>query len=148
MAMDLVPANFWRISDDLRNFWADDAWKTLVNNTPSGLSISEDDKHVYVEAAIPGVNPEDVEITFDKGVLWIKGESKKQVTNRKVYQNMASTFSYRVAVPGDVDTSVEPEASWENGVMTITFAKSPQAQPKKITVRTTNKSAKQKEEKQ
>lgn len=143
MAIDLVPSNFWRISDDLRNFWEDSSWKTLVNNTPSGLSISEDEKHVYVEAAIPGINPEDVEVTFDKGILWIKGESQKQSTNRKVYQTMASSFSYRVAVPGDIDMNVEPEASYENGIMTVTFSKLPQAQPKKITVKTTGKAKKE-----
>lgn len=144
MAFDLAPANFWRLSNDLRNFWEDDAWKTLVNNTPSGLSITEDDKHVYVEAAVPGISPEDVEITFDKGILWIKGEAKKEVSQRKVYQTMASAFSYRVAVPGDIDMNVEPEATSENGVMTITFSKLPQAQPKKIAVKVTAKQEKAK----
>lgn len=146
MAFDIAPANFWKLSNDLRNFWEDDAWKTLVNNTPSGLSVSEDDKHVYVEAAIPGIRPQDVEITFDKGILWIKGESKKEIDNRKVYQSMASSFSYRVAVPGDINLDIEPEATCENGVMTITFAKSPQAQPKRIAVKTISKQSKQSKE--
>lgn len=148
MALDIAPASFWRLSNDLRNIWEDDAWKTLVNNTPSGLSISEDDKHVYIEAALPGINPEDVEITFDKGMLWIKGEAKKEAKNRKVYQNMASSFSYRVAVPGDIDPNIEPEATCEHGVMTITFTKSPQSQPKKIAIKGAGKQLKvSKEEK-
>lgn len=144
MALDLVPSNFWRISNDLRNFWEDDAWKTLVSNTPSGLSISEDDKNIYVETALPGINSNDIEVTFDKGILWIKGETKKENQNRKVYQNMASSFSYRVAVPGDINTDIEPEASYDNGIMTIKFAKSPQSQPKKIVVKAKGNSEKQK----
>jgi HSP20 family molecular chaperone IbpA len=41
-----------------------------------------------------------------------------------------------VAVPGDVDPNKEPEATYKHGVMTITFNKTPKAQPKKIQIKT------------
>jgi HSP20 family protein len=100
-----------------------------------GLSVSEDEKNVYVEAALPGIDPKDVEITLDKGILWIKGEAKEEEKQKKFYRKSARSFSYRVAVPGDINTKVEPNAVSKNGVMKVTFAKSPAAEPKKIAVK-------------
>ena len=74
MAIDIVPGAFWR-GASLPSFWDDEDWN-LPANQPSGLTISEDEKRVYVEAALPGVDPKNVEITFDKGIVWIKGEIK------------------------------------------------------------------------
>jgi len=119
----------------------EDRWLNLFNdsgsNWSSGLSVSEDDKHVYVEAAVPGIDPDKVEVTYDKGVLWIRGEQEqsKQDKDRKFYRRASSSFSYRMAVPGEIDMSKEPQATCKNGVMKVTFDKVPEAQPKKITVK-------------
>lgn len=133
MAIDLVPGSFWRVPS-FRSFWDDEEDWTPAASVPGGLSISEDDKHVYVEAALPGVDSKDVEITFDKGVVWIKGETKEEETKKKYYRKATSSFSYRVAVPGELDFNAEPEATMKNGVMTVSFRKSPASQPKKIQV--------------
>ncbi len=132
MAFDLV-----RTFPSLRvpSFWDEDDELMTAGNTPSGLSVSEDEKNVFVETALPGVDPKDVEITFDKGILWVKGETQQEEKKKKYYRKATSAFSYRVAIPGDVDPNVEPEATCKNGVMTITFAKSPASQPKKIAVK-------------
>lgn len=133
MPSDLLPRTFWTFPQ-LRSLMEDD---DMVNvTTPSGLSVSEDEKNVYVEAALPGVDPKNVEITFDKGVLWIKGETAQEEKEKKYYRKATSSFSYRVAVPGELDLTKEPEAESANGIMKITFAKSPQTQPKKIAVKT------------
>lgn len=134
MAFDITPSRFWTLPVRWQD-WEDDdmvpSWN--VNN----LSISEDDKNVYVEAAVPGVDPNDVEMTFDKGMLWIKAESKEEENdkNKKFYRKATSSFSYRVAVPGDIDLNTEPEAAVEHGIVKITFTKSPKSQPKKITIK-------------
>lgn len=134
MAFDLIPNSFWNFPT-LRSLQVegDDEWFTP--GSPSGISISEDEKSVYVSAALPGVNEEDIDITFDKGMLWLKGEAKEEEKERKFYRRATSSFSYRIAVPGELDLQVEPEAEYRNGVMTVRFAKSQQAQPKKITVK-------------
>lgn len=130
---DLTLNPLWRFP----NFWDDDEVSSITQNS-TGLSISEDEKSVYIQAAMPGIEPIDIEITFDKGVLWIKGESKEveEDKKKKFYRRLANSFSYRVAVPGDLDQNSEPEASYKNGIMTVAFAKSPKTQPKKITIKT------------
>lgn len=130
MAFDIVPRSLWNLS--FPRFDDDDF---VFPNVPGGLSISEDEKNVYVEAAVPGIEPDDVEITYDKGMLWIKGESKKEEERKKYYRRATNSFSYRVAVPGDIDQNVEPEAEYKNGIMTVAFAKSPKTEPKRIAVK-------------
>lgn len=120
------------------SIWDDDENWPLMTSGHSGISISEDNKNIYIEAQTPGINPEDVEVTFDKGVLYIRGEAKEEEADKKkkYYRKATSSFSYRVAIPGEVDPNTEPIAESKNGVMKITFAKSPQMQPKKIQVKT------------
>lgn len=133
MNNDILPRSFFTFPQ-FRSLL--DEEDTMSFTSPSGLSVSEDATHVYVEAALPGVDPKNVEITFDKGVLWIKGETAEEEKEKKFYRKATSSFSYRVAVPGELDTTKEPEAESVHGVMRITFTKSPQTQPKKITVKT------------
>ncbi len=137
MARDLIPRNPWSFPS-LRWFdWDEDEDYALTASIPSGISVSEDDKHVYIEAHLPGVKPEDVDITFDKGMLWVKGETKEEEENKekKFYRKATSAFSYRVAVPGELDLNKDPEAKSSHGVMKITFTKHPKSMPKKISVK-------------
>lgn len=139
MSDDLMPKSFWSFPSfripSFGDMERDDDWLTLPGFS-NGLSISEDENAVYVDASLPGVKKEDVDMTFDKGYLWIKGESKEEEQQAKKYYRRASnSFSYRVAVPGELDQNVEPEAVYENGVMKIKFTKIPKAPPKKIQVK-------------
>lgn len=139
MAFDLIPNTLWNYSPfRLPSISEDEEDWMNIPSGPSSISISEDEQKVYVSAALPGVDEADIDMTFDKGYLWIKGEAKEEETDkkRKVYRRASSSFSYRVAVPGDVDLNKEPEANYKNGVMTVSFSKSPTSQPKKITVKT------------
>lgn len=116
----------------------DDSFLNLQDfSSQSGLSVYEDDKNVFVEAALPGIDPKKVEVTFDKGYLWVRGDGTEEEKDakRKYYRSASRSFSYRVYVPGDIDSSIEPVATCKNGVMTVKFAKSPKAQPKKIAVK-------------
>jgi len=133
MAFDLMSRPLWRFPSVITE---DEDWTGMP--AQSGISISEDGKYVYVSAALPGVDEKDVDITFDKGILWLKGETQveEKDKDRKYYRKAANSFSYQVTVPGDIDLNVDPEATSKNGIMTVKFAKSPQTQPKKITVKT------------
>ena len=136
MAFDLIPSSFWSFpAFRFPSLWEDEE-RGLITGISNNLSVSEDEKNVYVEAALPGIDPKDIEVTFDKGILWIKGEAKEEEKKKKYYQKASRSFSYRVAIPGEINESIEPEAKCKNGVMMITFAKSPKTQPKKITVKT------------
>ncbi|MDD2224828.1 MAG: Hsp20/alpha crystallin family protein [Candidatus Shapirobacteria bacterium] len=117
---------------DLDSWWNDDL---ITSNNDNGLSISEDEKGVYVKAAVPGIDPKDIDITYNKGILTIKGEMIEKEEKKKIIRQSRQSFYYQLTVPGDIDDKAEPEAKCKNGMMTVTFAKSPKVQPKKITIK-------------
>lgn len=135
MSYDLVPSRLFNFP----SIWNDDEdLMPLTSNASSGLSISEDDKNIYVEASVPGIDPKNIDITFHDGNLWINGETKEEESDkiRKYYRQATKSFSYRVAVPGEIDQNQEPIATYKHGVMKVAFVKSPQSQPKKIQIKT------------
>ena len=139
MSLDLIPRNLLSFpSFAVPNFWDDDSW-TLPTATQNGLSIYEDDNNVYIEAAVPGIDPKKVEVTVQDDYLWVRAETKEEEkdSKKKYYRKASSMFSYRVALPSNVDANSEPSAVCKNGVMTVTFAKAQKAQPKKIQVKST-----------
>ncbi len=103
----------------------------------SGLSVYEDKTHVFVEAALPGLSAKDIEVTFEKGVLSISGEKKEEEKDKdkKYYRKSSSSFSYRVEVPGAIDEKVEPQASYKEGIMKVSFAKALASTAKKIEIK-------------
>lgn len=134
MVRSLLPTRLF----SLPSIWEDEDWPFGLDfQDQSGLSISEDEKNVYVEAHVPGIDPADIDVSFQDGYLWIKGETREteESKKRKYYRRSQRSFSYRVAIPADVNMSIEPSAACRNGVMTVTLPKSPKTQPKKIAVK-------------
>src|SRR5271168_4598941 len=76
------------------------AWQT----SGQGLQISEDEASVTVEAALPGLSENEVDVTFEKGTLLIRGEKKEteEDKKRKYYRRSSSSFMYHLTVPGNV----------------------------------------------
>jgi len=141
MSRKLTPRSFWsfpmlRFPFSLLEEGEEEGWSQDFSGH-SGLSVSEDENLVYIEAALPGLKLEEIEITFDQGILWIKGEKKEETENKnkKFYRKAMSIFSYRVAIPGNIDESKQPDAVYKDGIIRITFAKQQQSQPKKISIK-------------
>ncbi len=136
MANSLIPRNFWTVPGiSIPSLWEDLLDETKLNSIPSGLSISEDEKAFYVDAALPGINPNDVEVTFDRGILQIGGRSAQEEKGKKFYRKATSQFSYSVAAPEDIDSKKEPKVTYQNGMMHAVFEKAAAPKPKKIAVR-------------
>jgi HSP20 family protein len=125
----------------------DDAWRGDWSALPRwggfdtpALDIHEDDQHYTVEVPLAGVKPEDINVKMQNGVLTISGEihqSHNGDENRKpvVQERYYGKFSRSVALPQSVDSN-KVEASYDNGVLTLTLPKLPEAQPKQIEVKT------------
>lgn len=133
----LIPKSFWSFpSMNMPSLLDEDTDWGMMTNMPSGISLSEDEKQVYVDAAIPGIDPKNVDITFERGVLRIVAESKhEEKEGRKYVRKSQRHFSYQVVLPETIDTAAEPEAKYSNGELNLTFAKSAKSQPKKITIK-------------
>jgi len=113
--------------------WDEDLFDSTAN---SNLNVYETKSNVIVEANVAGVDSEDLDITFEKGVLWIQAKKKQEEKDeeRKYYSRSSFSYSYKVAIPGDIDQSNEPSVTNSNGVLRVEFKKSALAQPKKLRV--------------
>jgi HSP20 family protein len=100
----------------------------------SDLSVYEDKQNIVVEASMPGLSSEEIDVTFHKGTLMIRGSKKeeKEDKDKKYYRRANRTYSYRITVPGNVDENTEPVASYKNGIMRVHFPKQQAAGPKRI----------------
>lgn len=117
------------------SIWDDDDMK-IAPVHDSNLEVFETDSEVVVKANVAGLKEDQIDVTFEKGVLWIKAENAAEESNTdKTYYSKSSwSYSYKVAVPGTLDLSKEPKAEVENGIITVTFQKAEVSKPKKLTV--------------
>lgn len=99
-------------------------------------SLWEADSTIHVEVDAPGVQKDDVAITFDKGTLTIGLERKAPEGERKSWHNERGygKVSRSVSLPETVDPETI-SAELTSGVLHVTIQKLPEAQPKKIDVK-------------
>jgi HSP20 family protein len=93
---------------------------------------------VVVKMAVPGVQPEDIQVSAANGVLTIRGEVKEEKEEKeKTYhlrERRYGAFSRSVALPIQANAD-KAEAEFDNGVLTLTIPKAEEAKPKAITVK-------------
>jgi len=93
---------------------------------------------VVVKAALPGVKPEEVDISITGDTLTIKGEHKEeQEVKQEDYfykEHRYGAFSRSVTIPVQVKSD-KAEAVFENGVLTLTLPKAEEIKPKQIKVK-------------
>lgn len=118
-------------------FFFDDEFDMDFPSYCSGLSVYEDEKHVYVEASLPGLNRDHIEISMDHNILTIEGEKKEELDEKKYkfHSKSKSAYSYRISVPGNIDEKKQPEATFNNGVVKIIFNKVEGKKAQKIPIK-------------
>ncbi len=116
-------------------------WGLTGNGRGMGMpavDMYQTDEDVVVKTAIPGIKPEDVQISVTGDTLTIKGELKEKNDNKqKAYQireQRWGTFERTLSLPTDVKAD-KATADFENGVLTITLPKAEEVKPKTITVK-------------
>ncbi len=102
------------------------------------LDVAEDDNDYIVKASLPGVKPDNIDVTYRNGTLTISGESKHEqdVENEQYHMRERSfgTFRRSITLPGDIDPD-KIDAHFEDGVLTLMLPKSEQAKPKRIPIK-------------
>ncbi|HTK76959.1 MAG TPA: Hsp20/alpha crystallin family protein [Gemmataceae bacterium] len=102
------------------------------------VDVAETEKEVFVKAELPGVDPKEVELTVQNGVLTIRGEKKEaKEDTKKDYHRVERFFGqfYReVPLPAGADSD-KITATSTQGVITIAIPKKPEILPKKIAIK-------------
>ena len=117
-----------------------DGWTDGAGANATGgfdVDVREDDKQYLVEADLPGFGRDDVELTFQDGVLTIEAETKREDERTDdrfhIRERYVGKVSRSFRLPEDVDAD-KVQATMADGVLTVTLNKAEAAQPHKITV--------------
>ena len=136
----------WGMLDQLRREM--DHMFDLQHNGDNGSSVATSDwtpavdiketKDAFViEADIPGVDPKDIEVHMEDGVLSIRGEKQTEKTEEKEgykrVERSRGSFYRRFSLP-DTANADKINAKSKHGVLEITIPKQEKAHPRKIAV--------------
>ena len=102
------------------------------------VDIKEDEDKFVIQADIPGVKPEEIDISMEDGVITIKGEKETEAkTEQNGYKRVERTFGSfyrRFSLPDTADGEAI-SAKCKHGVLEITIPKREAVKPKKINVK-------------
>ena len=103
------------------------------------VDVKEDDKFYTVTADLPGVDPKDVKVELEDGVLTISGdrceERKEEEADYRRLERFEGSFMRRFVMPDAADAE-KVTAKTANGVLTVKIPKMPSKQPRQIKVET------------
>jgi HSP20 family protein len=116
-------------------------WVAAAEGTLA-VDMFETEDATVVKTAVPGVKPDDIDITISGNTLTISGETtQEEEVKEENYirrERRYGSFSRSVVLPESLKPD-EAEASFEDGVLTLTIPKAPEAKPKVIKVKGKNK---------
>lgn len=102
------------------------------------LDIAESENEYVVKASLPGINLNDLEITYINNTLTIKGEVREeqelQEARYHLRERSYGSFARSITLPAGVDSD-KIEANYEAGVLTLRLPKAEEIKPKKIAIK-------------
>ena len=108
-----------------------------VGWTPK-VDIFEDEEGVALRFELAGVEPKDVDIRFENGVLTLRGDRKMENEDRRDNYHRVElaygTFTRSFSLPATIDAE-KIRAESKNGVLTVHLPKKAEAKPKSIQVK-------------
>lgn len=124
-----------RIRDEFNQafapFWSGRPWSSLMSNWIPSVDVRESADRIEVSAEIPGVNPEDVDVTVSDDSVVIRGEVKQETVDSDMgYMRQERRYgSFQRTIP--LPAAVKHEQStidYHNGILKLTL---PKAEPGK-----------------
>lgn len=124
--------------DRLNRMFSDFYGETFSRGWVPAVDVYETDQHeVVLKAELPDMKREDISLTFENGVLTLKGERKfEQEVKKENFQRIErrhGAFSRSFTLPNTVDAG-RISASYKDGVLTVRLPQREEAMPKQIAV--------------
>ncbi len=134
------PAREMAAMQNVMDQWFENGRNATTQSHNLALDVYETDGGYVIYTALPGVNPENINVSVEDDVLTISGEVAKPSFDEKdnvrtlVQERISGKFarSIRVSTPVDSD---KIEAAYENGLLKLILPKTPAAQPRQIPVK-------------
>lgn len=114
-------------------------WFAPASAVELAIDMYETKDDVVVKAALPGIKPDQVEVTITGDTLSIRGESteENQVKEENYIrkERRFGSFCRTITLPGGIKAD-KADAVFENGVLTLKIPKAEETKPKTIKVKT------------
>lgn len=124
-----------RLNRDLDGIWGGTPSTEVAFIPP--VDVHEEKDRFVVRADLPGVKPEEIEVTAEKGVLTLRGERKAEKReNTEGYERIervSGSFTRRFALPENVQAD-NITAKFAHGVLEVGIPKQPVVAAKRVTV--------------
>lgn len=102
------------------------------------IDMYQTDDEIVVRASLPGLKPEDVQLSVTNGMLVLRGEFKEKEEKKDatwhIREHRYGSFERAIALPVDVETE-KARAEFENGILTIVLPKAEAVKPKTISIK-------------
>jgi HSP20 family protein len=116
---------------------ASDESSIVTSQWTPRVDILEEPERFVLLADLPGIDPADIEVSMDDGILTIKGERKSETASRtdrfSRLERSYGIFHRRFALPGSADAQ-GISAQGRNGVLEVSIPKRPETTPRRIQV--------------
>jgi HSP20 family protein len=102
------------------------------------VDVAENKDDIIVKASVPGINPNDLDVSYADDTLTIKGEIKSDNEVKEgqyhLRERRYGSFSRSITLPTKIKGDAI-EASYQNGVVTLRLPKVEEAKPKRIAIK-------------
>jgi HSP20 family protein len=110
----------------------------VFNSWAPALDLYEDNDNLVVQAELPGMKKEDIELSLHDNAITVSGERK----NEKKYEGGRTSreerffgrFTRSITLPKQVDSG-KVKASYKDGILTVTLPKAEEAKPRQIEIK-------------
>jgi HSP20 family molecular chaperone IbpA len=118
------------------SFFDEDA--SLFSDPLPAVDVREEEDRYVVEADLPGMEEDDLEVSVNNDVLTIASEKEEESEDRKkgflIRERKQASFRRTFRLPPDVDSG-SIDASFDNGVLTVELPRSETGKPRRIAVK-------------
>jgi len=129
---DALEWGSWRWPSPRSLFDFEPLWRGDIGwGKEPAVDIVDTEKTYEITAELPGMDEKNIEVKFSSGVLTIKGEKKEEKEEKNKDYHLSErrygSFQRSFTVPDGVDSG-KIEATFKNGVLTVSLPKTPEAQ--------------------
>jgi len=134
-----VFAEFDRLQRQLQSLDGSSSIRGLGNASFPPLNVGSTPTSVEIYAFAPGIDPANLDVSLDRGVLSIRGDrtsdlpGKTEKVSVHIDERFAGRFRRVVSLPEDIDADTM-SAAYNDGVLHVSVKRRPSAQPRRITI--------------
>ena len=125
--------------DRLLNTFFDADERTSFDTISPRVDMKQDENNIYVKMTIPGVNPDDIQISVAENILTVKAEVKEEKSEKdeksayEIREHTWSSYYREISLPSEVEAD-KAKADYENGVLKLELPKAEIVKPKMISI--------------